>query len=370
MLFEGNKAALGFGCMRLPREKKAVDCAEFERMIDRYLDCGFRYFDTAHAYMRGQSEIALRECLVKRHERSRFLLADKLTDTFFESRDDIEPFFEQQLAACGVSYFDVYLLHGLTAGIFGKFQRCGAFEVLEKLRDQGKIRHLGISFHDRAEVLDRILTAYPQIELVQLQINYLDASDPGVQGLACRDVCLKHRKPILVMEPCKGGSLIRLPEDAAAVFRKLGANSPAYYAFHYVQELEGVEMVLSGMSNLQQLEENCALFRDGKRLGPAERQAIEEVCRIYRAKDPVPCTACGYCTEVCPMSVEIPFIFSCLNQKRIFRNWNQDYYYRYAVAEGKASACIRCGRCEARCPQHLPIRQFLEEAAKEFEKKK
>ena len=165
----------------------------------------------------------------------------------------------------------------------------------------------------------------------------------------------------------KGGSLIRLTEDAQAVYREAGTKSPAYYAFGFVKELEGVEMVLSGMSELSQVRENCALFSAGTVLTQAERRAIDQVCRIYQAKDLIPCTGCGYCTETCPAAVPIPFIFACLNKKKTFKNWNQDYYYRFAVtSEGRASSCIRCGRCEARCPQHLPVRQLLEEAARVF----
>ena len=214
---EQMKKNFGFGCMRLPMADGEVDYDEMERMVDLFLEKGFTYFDTAHGYLGGKSEIALRECLVKRYPRESYILTDKLTNFFFDRQEEIRPFFESQLAACGVDYFDFYLMHAQSEENFAKFKRCRAYETALELKAEGKIRHFGISFHDKADVLERILEEYPQIEVVQIQFNYLDYNDTAVQSGACYDVCRRYGKPVIVMEPCKGGSLVRLPEDADVV---------------------------------------------------------------------------------------------------------------------------------------------------------
>ena len=261
-MFENVHKNFGFGCMRLPMKGSEVDYAEFERMVDAFLAEGFNYFDTAHGYLSGKSETALRDCLVKRHPRESFILTDKLTEPYFQKEEDIRPFFESQLKACGVEYFDFYLMHAQSRENFEKFRRCRAYETAFDLKKEGKVRHVGISFHDTAEMLERILTQYPQIEVVQIQFNYLDYEDPAVQSRKCYEVCRKHGKPVIVMEPVKGGNLVNLPEDAKAVYARLGTASPASYAIRFAAGFEGMFMVLSGMSNMAQMQDNLSYMKN------------------------------------------------------------------------------------------------------------
>ena len=227
------KKNFGFGCMRLPMTDGEVDYAEMNRMVDLFLAKGFNYFDTAHGYLGGKSETALRECLVKRYPRECYILTNKLTNFYFEQAEDVRPLFASQLAACGVDYFDFYLMHAQSEEIFAKFKRCRAYETALELKAEGKIRHFGISFHDQADVLERILQEYPQIEVVQIQFNYVDYDDAAVQSEACYDICCRYGKPVIVMEPCKGGSLVNLPEDADIVLKALNGGSNASYAIRY-----------------------------------------------------------------------------------------------------------------------------------------
>ena len=368
-MFENVHKNFGFGCMRLPMKGSEVDYAEFERMVDAFLAEGFNYFDTAHGYLSGKSETALRDCLVKRHPRESFILTDKLTEPYFQKEEDIRPFFESQLKACGVEYFDFYLMHAQSRENFEKFRHCRAYETAFDLKKEGKIRHVGISFHDTAEMLEHILTQYPQIEVVQIQFNYLDYEDPAVQSRKCYEVCRKHNKPVIVMEPVKGGNLVNLPEDAKAIYARLGTASPASYAIRFAAGFEGMFMVLSGMSNMAQMQDNLSYMKDFRPLDEAEMQAVGEVRDILRSMRLIPCTACRYCTDGCPKHISIPDLFSCMNAKVGYHDWSAGFFYRevFTKNNGKASECIGCGKCERACPQHLPICSLLKDVAKEFE---
>lgn len=359
----------GFGCMRLPMQGDQVDLEQTCRMVDAFLQAGFCYFDTAHGYLQGMSETALRACLTSRHRREEYLLTNKLTDCFFKTEADVRPLFQQQLEACGVTYFDYYLMHAQSAENFRHFKACRAYEQAFQLKEEGKVRHVGISFHDRPEVLEQILTEYPQVEVVQIQFNYLDYEDPAVQSRACYEVCRRHNKPVIVMEPVKGGSLVNLPDEARAVLDSLHGGSPASYAIRFAAGFPGMMMVLSGMSTLEQLQDNISFMQNFQPLTPTELDAIDRVRRVFAGMNLIPCTACHYCTDGCPRHIAIPDFFAAMNSKQIHHDWNADYYYGIHAAQGgKASSCIGCGQCEKACPQHLPIRQLLSQVAAEFEK--
>ena len=364
------KKNFGFGCMRLPMNGDQVDIAETTRMVDEFLAQEFNYFDTAHGYIGGKSELALKECLTSRYPREAYSLTDKLTDSYFKTEADIRPFFESQLEACGVDYFDFYLMHAQNADNFKKFKACRAYETAFALKAEGRIRHVGLSFHDRAEVLDQILTEYPQIEVVQIQFNYLDYDDIAVQSRKCYEVCCKHGKPVLVMEPVKGGSLVNLPEEAKKVLDDLHGGSPASYAIRFAAGFPGMMMVLSGMSNMEQMKDNLSYMRDFKPLNETELAAVNKVQEIFHKMNMIPCTACRYCVEGCPKQISIPDLFAIMNIKQLHHDWNADYYYEevHTAPGRRASDCLKCGKCEKICPQHLPIRKLLEEIAKEFDK--
>lgn len=367
---------LGFGCMRLPMKQEAtgmeVDYEQFNQMIDAFFDAGFCYFDTAHGYIGGKSEIAIRECLVKRYPRESYILTDKLTGEYFNQEEDIRPFFEQQLNLTGVSYFDYYLMHALNADFYQKYVRCHAFETVKQLKEEGKIKHIGISFHDKAEVLEKILSEQPDIEVVQIQFNYADYDDPGIESYRCYQVCEKYKKPVIVMEPVKGGGLVNLPENAKKIIDDYQKDaSYASYAIRYCASFEHIFMVLSGMSTLEQMKDNISYMKDFVPFSEEEYQLIENVRNALKGQDTIPCTACQYCVAGCPKRIAIPDLFACYNAKKQYNDWNSSFYYGvHTKGKGIAADCIKCGKCENVCPQHLTIRDYLESVSAIFDPKK
>ncbi len=355
--FENVKKNFGFGMMRLPMVDGEVDSPQVCKMVDLFLEKGFNYFDTAHGYLDGKSELAIRECVSSRYPRDKFILTNKLSFNFFETEEEILPLFQQQLDACGVEYFDYYLMHALNRNRHLHYKKCRAYEIAAELKAQGKIKHVGMSFHDDAETLDSILSECPMIEVVQLQFNYVDYEDAKVQSRKCYEVCQKHGKPVIVMEPVKGGSLVNLPEAAQKVFDELNGGSNANYAIRFAASFENIKMVLSGMSTLEQMEDNLSFMENFQPLNQKELDAVEKVCRIFRNQSLIPCTACRYCTEVCPQSIAIPELFAALNAK-----WNKEEI----GAVDTNFECLGCGKCEESCPQELKIRDLLEVAAAEL----
>ncbi len=368
---ENIKGKFGFGCMRLPMIDGEVDTVQFSQMVDEFINEGFNYFDTAHGYINGKSEEAIKTCLTSRYDRDKYILVDKLTSMHFETEADVRTQIEKELEITGAGYFDYLLMHAQNEDNFPKYKKCRAYETAFEMKAEGKVKHVGLSFHDKAAILDQILTEYPQIEVVQIQFNYVDYNDNIVEGKKCYEVCRKHNKPIIIMEPVKGGNLANLPDDAKAIFDKLDGGTPASYAMRYAAGFEGVQMVLSGVSNLEQLRDNMKTMKVLKKLTDEEMKAIGEVTEILLSKGTIPCTDCKYCVEGCPKNILIPNLFGCLNSKKMFNDWNVDFYYNsvYTKNNGKASDCIACKKCEKVCPQHLEIVNLLNDVAGVFEKK-
>lgn len=358
----------GFGCMRLKMNGSEVDHSEFSKMIDTFMENGFNYFDTAHVYIDGKSETALKACLTSRYPRESYILTNKLSPSNFNSQEEIRPLLDLQLDACGVEYFDFWLMHAMNTELFEKYKNCRAFETALELIEEGKIKHLGISFHDKAEVLRQILTEYPQIEVVQIQFNYADFEDENVESRKCYEVCREFGKPVIVMEPVKGGTLVNLPKEAQEVFDELGGGSNASYAIRFAAGFDGVIMVLSGMGNMDMMNDNISFMKDFVPLNEQEHEAIRKVTEILKSQVQIPCTDCKYCVAECPEGISIPEVFSLYNGKKALKEGcAKEDYNRIFKDRAKASSCIECGNCESACPQHLPIRQLLKEAVTEFE---
>ena len=357
--FPEMKKSLGFGFMRLPRTDEQIDLQETCKLVDLFLEAGFNYFDTAHPYFQGKSEEAIRECLAKRYPRERFLLANKLSDPYFNTPEEVRPLFALQLELCGVEYFDFYLMHAMNLERHEKFLAGGIYDIARQLKAEGKVRHLGFSFHDSPEVLERMLTDCPDMEFVQIQLNYADWEDPRIASRRCYEICRSHGKPVFVMEPVKGGSLVNLPQEALDLLKA----SPASYAIRYAASLPGVEMVLSGMSDRAQVLDNTGFMAAFQPLTEEEQALIPRLRTLYQSQHRIPCTACSYCTDGCPAGIPIPDIFAQVNNSRKREPVAPDM-----ATVTQAGNCIGCYQCAQVCPQHLDIPKLLEELDKIFSK--
>jgi predicted aldo/keto reductase-like oxidoreductase len=376
-LFTGDTNDFGFGCMRLPvldqNDQTAFDYEKIELLFDTFLERGFTYFDTAYTYHSYQAEKAVRKALVERHPRESFELATKLPLRDFKDSEDMERIFTEQLENCGVEYFDCYLLHNMGRNVYEKCCRYDAFGFVKKKKDEGMIRYTGMSFHDTPELLDEILSKYGDyLDFVQLQINYEDWDQPAIQSRKCLETAVKYGKPVTVMEPCKGGTLINLPEEAKEIMKGYDPDSsPASWALRYAASQNGVARVLSGMNSLEQVIDNTSSFRKFKPLKKEEYEIIDRVRQIIDRKTAIQCTGCSYCTHGCPKNIAIPQYFALYNN--VYRTTGSFssqsvYYNNISLTHGKAGDCIGCRQCERACPQHLPITDYLKEVAERFEK--
>ena len=370
----------GFGMMRLPmpdaKVQENIDIPQVCSMVDTFIERGFTYFDTAYMYHGGQSEHVVRQAVVERHPRENFTVADKLPmyrlkDS--ENEADQEVIFNDQLQKCGVEYFDYYLLHNLNAGSYPTAQRLNTFSYLLGKKAEGKIRHLGFSFHDKADLLDEILTAHPEVEFVQLQINYLDWEDERVQSRKCYEVAVKHGKKVVVMEPVKGGKLANVPAEVEKMMKEAHPDwTPASWAIRFAASLEHVMMVLSGMSNTEQLLDNTGYMQDFAPLSAEDIALLEKAAEIISAMPAIPCTACRYCVEGCPRDIQIPDFFMLYNDDQMTLRQggsaNKEQYGKIADGHGLASACVDCKQCENACPQHLNVPGFLQRVVNTYEK--
>lgn len=369
---------LGFGLMRMPLLDKTnaadVDIEQVKKMVDLFIEKGFTYFDTAFMYNGFASESVAKTALVERYPRDSFTLATKLHAAFFNSLEDRDKVFNVQLEKTGAEYFDYYLLHGIESAMLPKYEEYDCFNWLLQKKAEGLVKHAGFSYHDSPELLDEILNKHPEMEFVQLQINYLDWESEWVQSRACYEVAAKHNKPVIVMEPVKGGTLARVPEEAEKLFKDHDPSmSVPSWAIRFAASLDNVMVVLSGMSSIEQMEDNLSYMEGFQPLTEEEKALCHKAADIINAQIAVPCTGCSYCTEGCPKKIAIPQYFSLYNEDMREnleeKGWTVNFtnYEILAGKFGKAKECIACGQCEGVCPQHLPIIEKLKEVSGHFD---
>ena len=366
---------LGFGLMRLPQNDPAnaadIDMEQLKQMVDLFMEKGFTYFDTAWMYNGFASESAAKEALVDRYPRESFTLATKLHAGFVQSEEDRDKVFDAQLEKTGAGYFDYYLIHGIEENMLPTYEKYDCFGWLLEKKAKGLVKHAGFSYHDSPELLDELLTKYPEMEFVQLQINYLDWESKWIQSRACYEVAEKHGKPVVVMEPVKGGTLAKVPAPVKKMFEDYDSTmSVPSWAIRFAASLPNVMMVLSGMSSLEQVQDNLGYMQDFKPLTEEEKQMCFQAAEMINNQIAVPCTACHYCTEGCPMHICIPEFFSIYNEDMREdleeKGWTINFT-NYEILSQKFNKAIACGQCEGVCPQHLPIIQYLKDVAKHYE---
>lgn len=357
---------LGFGLMRLPRNSSdEIDVEQVKKMIDVFFENGGRYFDTAFVY--GGSEVATKKALVERYPRESYYLATKLNAASFacKNEEEAKQEFYTSLERLGTEYIDFYLLHALDTNNIPLYEKYHLWDYVKQLKAEGKVKHYGFSFHDQPEVLEKLLQDHPDVEFIQLQINYADWDDVIVKSRECYEIAEKYNVPVVVMEPVKGGTLAVPPDVVREVFENAdGKASPASWAVRFSASLPNVMVVLSGMSNLEQVEDNVSYMKDFKTLSDDEKQVVEEAREALKSIDSIKCTACRYCTPGCPKKIRIPDIFSSMNTYLMYNNLDRARQtYSWNTEESKASDCIKCRKCEKACPQHLKIVEYLEQVA-------
>ncbi len=376
-IFGENTKKLGFGLMRLPQgdpnDYASIDIETTKKMVDHFMEQGFTYFDTAWMYCGFKSEDAVKEVLTSRYPRDSFTLATKLHGGFFDTEEGMDEIFDTQLKKTGVDYFDYYLLHDIGEDHYKKYTKLHCFEWLAAKKEAGLVKHMGFSYHDGADLLDRVLSEHPEMEFVQLQLNYLDWESEAIQSRKCYEVCVKHGKPVIVMEPVKGGTLSNVPPQVEKMFKDYNPEmSVASWAIRFAASQPNVRIVLSGMGSMDMMCDNTGYMKDFKPLNAEEMALVEKARDTINASIAIPCTGCAYCVDGCPMNIAIPKYFSLYNaekQEYAGKGFTPQggYYFRLTQNFGKASSCVECGMCEQVCPQHLPIRENLKLVAKQFE---
>ena len=363
---------LGFGLMRLPQKDGQIDLERVCNMVDRYMEAGFNYFDTAYVYHGGRSEVAAREAIVKRYPRESFMLATKLPIWELHELSDRDRIFNEQKERAGVDYFDFYLLHSVENGNIDAYEKLDCFNWGLQKKAAGEIKHLGFSFHGSPELLAEVLYKHPEMEFVQIQMNYADMKNPVVQSGRIHKILADQNIPMIIMEPVKGGTLANLIPEMQDIFKKVQPDkSMASWALRFVGSQPGVMTILSGMSDEAQMEDNLKTFTDFEPLSAEEKAAVEKVTELMTSAKLIGCTSCRYCTDGCPMKICIPDAFRAINTLRLYENDDfrpKAYYNGIASLGGRAKDCIACGQCESVCPQHLPIIELLKEAAEILDK--
>ena len=365
-----SNSKLGFGLMRLPKDKQGqIKLDEVQRMVDSYMERGFNYFDTAYVYE--GSEEAIRQTLVEKYPRDVYTLADKLPAWKLTCQEDVERIFQESLNRTGVDYFDFYLLHSVEKSHYPTYEKYQCFDFIQEMKKQGKIKYMGFSFHDDADFLDKVLTEHPEIDFVQLQLNYLDWENGVIQSRRNYEVARKHHKPIIVMEPVKGGTLASFSDDIERIYKDYAPQkSIASWALRYVASLDGVMTILSGMSNAQQMNDNLDTMTHFEKINDKEARLIKQVTDQVLSYPTIPCTKCRYCTPGCPMHIQIPDLFTAYNSAKMYgeNRRYQTYYKDHSTGDYQpAKACIACGQCESVCPQHLEIISLLKEVSEVFD---